>query len=207
MIRVTCPNCGSKLNAKDELAGQTRKCPKCAQPVRIIADAAMANEAADPHVEVSSDEGLPIVDLLERLNRQSHYLVCDKTHVVATWENNGGGWMYRAGSGFISAKRARESLPSQGDFMLVELKFAMTAEGKRLAGLATYQLATRWALTMLDQGDDALLAKVAGMGALNRDQKNAVRQALKDQFMRQVWSDSTAVIDYLANADYHSSEV
>ena len=38
MIRVTCPHCGSKLNAKDDLIGQMRKCPKCAQPLIVVAD-------------------------------------------------------------------------------------------------------------------------------------------------------------------------
>ena len=37
MIRVTCSNCGAKLNAKEKLAGQTRKCPKCSEPVLIEA--------------------------------------------------------------------------------------------------------------------------------------------------------------------------
>jgi uncharacterized protein (DUF4415 family) len=30
MICFQCPSCGSTLNAKDELAGRERKCPKCA---------------------------------------------------------------------------------------------------------------------------------------------------------------------------------
>jgi DNA-directed RNA polymerase subunit RPC12/RpoP len=33
-IAVTC-RCGQKFNAKDELAGKTVKCPKCAQPLTI----------------------------------------------------------------------------------------------------------------------------------------------------------------------------
>ena len=34
-IRVKCKNCGSKIEAKDELAGQTRQCPKCKSPILI----------------------------------------------------------------------------------------------------------------------------------------------------------------------------
>jgi len=34
-IRVRCKNCGSKIVAKDELLGQTRRCPKCQSPVLI----------------------------------------------------------------------------------------------------------------------------------------------------------------------------
>jgi hypothetical protein len=211
MIRVTCPNCGSKLNAKDELAGQTRKCPKCAQPVKIVADVPAAPipvQPADPppspHAEAPAEERLPTTALPERLSRASHYLICDKQRVVAMWENNGSGWMFKAGSGFISARRARENLPAQGDFKLVELKLVVEPDGKRLEGLASYQLATRWALTSLDQGDDAIAGKITGLGSLNRDQKNAVRQAMKEQFMREVWEHATNVLDYLASADYHS---
>ena len=209
MIRVICPHCGSKLNAKDELVGQMRKCPKCAQPVKIVAEASApgAVKPQTPEVQISTGERLPTPEAPERLNRESHYLICNKTHMVATWENNGGGWMYKAGAGLISVKRCRESLPSQGDFQLVELKFQITSDGKRLTGLTAHQLATRWALTSLDQGDDAIVGKVTGPGSLNRDQKNAVRGALKDQFMRQVWSDAAEVLEYLANADYHSPGV
>lgn len=213
MIRVICPHCQSKLNAKDELLGQTRKCPnpKCGQPVLIVAAPANAAPApaapSSPQVEVSTDEGLPVLDLPERLTRSSHYLIVDKALVVAMWENNGAGWMSKAGKGFISARRNRENLPGQGDFKLVELKFAHKPEGRRLVGLSIYQLASRWALTSLDQGDDAIVAKITGPAGLNRDQKNAVRQALKDQFMREVWHDSALILDYLASFDSHSSNI
>jgi hypothetical protein len=212
MIRITCPNCGSKLDAKDELVGQTRKCPKCAQPLQIVADSAADGIAldeppSDQHVQVSADKGLPVVDLPNRLNRESHYLICDKNRVVAMWENNGGGWMVRGGAGFLSARRNRDNLPAEGDFKLIELKFTMTPDGKRLSGLASYQLVTRWALNVLDQGDDLIFEKITGLGCLNRDQKNAVRQALRDQFMRPVWQDAADVLDYLGNADYHSPGV
>ena len=214
MIRLTCPNCGSRLSAKNQLAGQTRNCPKCAHPVQVVADAAsdsndidVAPSLSDQHVQAATEECLPLPDLPDRLNRGSHYLICNKTHVVATWENNGQGWMVKAGPGFVSAKRGHESLPSQGDFKLVELKFSMTPDGKRLSGLSSYQLATRWALTMLDQGDDQIVEKITGPGCLNRDQKHAVRQALDKQFMRPVWENAVNVREYLANADCHSSEV
>ena len=62
-------------------------------------------------------------------------------------------------------------------------------------------------MTVLDQGDDPIAGKITGLGSLNRDQKNAVRQALKDQFMRQVWEGAAEVLEYLANTDYHSPGV
>jgi hypothetical protein len=212
MVRIVCPSCGSKLNAKDELVGQTRNCPKCTQPVHIVADAMgdtdhFSKTTSGQRIHAATEQRLPSVPLPERLNRESHYLICDKTRVVATWENDGRGWMFKTGAGFVSAKRGRESLPSEGDFKLVELKFVMAAEGKRLVGLTSYQLVTRWALTALDQGDDSIVGKIAGPGSLNRDQKNAVRQALKDQFMRPVWADAAEVLEYLSSADYHSQGV
>jgi hypothetical protein len=228
MIRVICPHCGSKLNAKEEIIGQTRKCPKCAQPVKIVQQTPEPQTAAPStvpavkppeapvhesvpvenetaHVQVV--EHLPVTNLPIRLNRDSHYFICDKTRVVAMWENNGNGWQFRVGSGFISARRARESLPAQGDFKFVELRFEKTADSKHLAGLTFYQLANRWALTALGQDEDDILSKLNGPGTLNRDQKNAVRQSLKEHLMREVWGSNTAVLDYLASADSHSHSV
>jgi hypothetical protein len=214
MIRVMCLNCGSLLSAKDELRGQTRNCPKCSQPVRIVVDGdddpdavALDDAPTDQHVEQAMGDRLPQAELPTRLNRESHYLICDKTYVVATWANDGRGWMSRRGSGFISAKRNRENLPPAGDFQLVELKFVMAPEGKRLNGLSSYKLATRWALTALAGSEDEIIAKVTGPGTLNREQKSAIRLALKDQFMRDVWEGAAAVLEYLGNADYHSHSV
>jgi hypothetical protein len=217
MIQFTCPSCRARLQAKPGLAGQVRKCPKCAQPVRIVADVAAQPEMGDAiplddalpdqTVLAATEEHLPTHRPPERLNRESHYLICDKTRLVAAWENNGNGWMLKSGPGFIPAKRNRDQIPTQGEFQLVELKFAMTPEGKRLAGIAIHRLAARWALSTLDQGDDPIVEKITGPGCLNRDQKAAIRLALKEQFMRPVWEKAAAVIEYLANADCHSSGV
>lgn len=213
MIHIVCPHCDKKLHAKDELEGRWAKCPNCKQPI-LLAAVAAANEEitgsiplddVEPggYVVPASEEHLETYRPPERLNRESHYLICNRTHVVALWENNGEGWMFRVGSGFLPAKRARDSLPNQGDFQLVELKIAMTPDGKRLSGIASYRLITRWALTALDQGDDAVMEKIAGPGCLNKDQKNSVRSMLREKFMRPIWADAANVLEYLANADYH----
>jgi len=214
MIRMTCLSCGKKLHAKDELAGRAAKCPGCGQPIQIPAEVAPPSgniplDDAEPgeHVIPASEEHIATPRVIERLNRESHYLICNKTQLMATWANNGAGWMIRVGAGFLPAKRNREKLPDQGNFQLTELKFALTPEGKRLSGVASYQLVSRYALTVLDQGDDNIVEKITGPGCLNRDQKNAVRQALKEQFMRPVWQEAAAVLDYLASADYHSPGV
>jgi hypothetical protein len=210
MIRLTCPGCGSKLNAKDELIGQTRKCPKCALPVLIAArspartEEDLESESTASQFQPPAEQRLPEPTLPERLNRDSHYLICDGSRLVATWGNNDSGWMFNAGPGFVPAKRNRDNLPAEGNFQLVELMFAMTPEGKRLTGLMTYQLVTRWALRALAEGDDAIVRKITGYGCLNEAQKFLVRQALRDQFMRAVWESAANVLEYLGNTDYHS---
>jgi hypothetical protein len=213
MIHFACPSCSKKLHAKDQLAGRTAKCPNCKNPFKIPQASELPEtiplDDAQPgeHLISISEEHLASFDAPERLSRESHYFICDKSRVVALWESNGSGWMIRSGAGFIPAKRNRDKIPTSGDFQLTELKLAMTPEGRRLSGLISYQLASRWALTALDQGDDPILEKITGLGCLNKDQKNAVRQTLKEQFMRPVWQDATAIIEYLANNDYRSHGV
>ena len=214
MIRLTCPSCDRKLNAKPELAGQMRKCPNCGQPIRIPVEAAVAapasgapDDAPAEHLIAISEEHLPFFHRPERLNRESAYLICNRTALVATWENNGSGWMLKTISGFIPAKRNHDQIPSQGDFQLIELTFVTLPEGRRLTGLHFYQLASRWALNSLDQGDDAVLERVVGHGRLDKDQKNVVRQFLRDHFMRPIWQDAKAVLEYLASDDHQSHGV
>jgi hypothetical protein len=208
MIRLTCPHCQSKINAKDDLAGQTRKCPKCAQPIRIVADPpAPSDVASEAHVVPPDQQGLPTPHVPERLDRDCHYLVLSKTHLVASWENNGHGWMLKLGPGFVSARRNRDKIPAEGSFVLVELQFTMTDEGKRLSGVVCYELASRWALTALSQGDDQIVEKIANPGELNRDQKGLVREALREHYMRPVWEGSAAIFESLANPDDRAPDV
>jgi hypothetical protein len=220
MIRVTCPGCGSKLNAKDQLIGETRPCPKCKTEVLISVsqtanlpaggaqaeadDSVLGEVTADAHADRTSQSTLQQLDLPERLDRENHYLICDKAHVVASWENNGQGWMLTTPFGAISATRNYEQLPAQGNFKLVELKLEVTDDGLRLRGMRVYQLAQRWALTTLDKGPDQICSKITALGHLAKEQKSAVRNIIKDQFMRHVWEDAENVLEYLANTDYHS---
>jgi hypothetical protein len=194
--------------------GQTRNCPNCSHPVVIVAEAGPppetipVDEAGPPEpIFPEVAEPLPGPHLLERLDRESHYLVCNRSYLVATWANNGSGWMLKTNVGMIPARRNRDQLPSEGDFHLIELKFALLPEGKRLVGLNAYRLAPRWALSGMDVTDDAICEKITGPSGLNKDQKNVVRQALREHFMRPVWENAAAVLEYLANADYHSSSI
>ena len=216
MIVVVCPGCGSKLHAKDELAGQTRKCPKCAAPVQIVSSepkpAAPAAEplgepSAEAHVEPEAAAALPQHHDLVRLNRQHYYLICDRGRVLAIWEGNGRGWMLKTNTGLVSASRSTQQLPPQGDFRLVELVLSHGESGLRLSGVHVFRLVQHWALAALAKGDDEIVRKIAGPGGLNREQKGAVRSAMKERYMHDVWASAESVMEYLANGDFHSSGV
>lgn len=213
MIRITCPVCQSKLNAKEELAGQTRKCPKCSNPLVIPkADptsewgdrelAVLDEPPPDQHVAVVNVGRLSEPQLPERLNRQSRYLVCDRTSVFATWQNNGQGWLLKTRGGTVSAARNPELLPAQGNYVLVELSLAAVEEGPRLQAIHSFKLAEHWALNTLVQGDDRICSRITGLATLGKEQKMAVRNYLAETLMREIWQDARDVLDYLAGSDY-----
>jgi hypothetical protein len=221
MIRIQCKNCGSKLNAKPELVGQTRKCPKCGSPVVILDEAAVAQESdGKPTVVTAGDpaptpiifanpavEALPAQNFPTRLSRSSRYLICDQQNVRAAWANDGRGWMLKISSGFSPAKINRDALPAYGNFTLVELVMKHTDDGIKLDALEMYQLASRFAMPKLERNDDDICESITAHGSLSRDQKASVYQIFRTLFMREVWGDSTEVIGFLQNYDYvsHSS--
>ena len=228
MIRVVCQNCGSKLNAKAKLAGQTRKCPKCGEPVLIPAEAGEGKtsteaglQEAEPGMEGQggtaqetssvpiiyanpATEALPSKNLLKRLHRTHRYLICDQSNVRAAWANDGRGWMLKVSSGFAPAKQNREVLPAYGTFTLVELVMKHTDDGLRLEALEIYKLASRFAMPKLERGDDDICEAIVDRCPLTREQKASIYQIFKTLFMRDVWGDSTEVINFLLNADTHS---
>jgi hypothetical protein len=225
MIRLTCPGCQARLNAKEELAGQTRRCPKCGAELRIPerepgseppgAEAETVSDewtgldevAPDQHVHHVADHELPKFQGPKRLTRLNRYLICGKSTLFGMWEDNGQGWMLKTNAGFVKVSRDPEQLPSQGDYTLVELVMAMTDEGLRLQGIRCYHLAERWALTTLEQDDHKILSRISGTGRLSKDQKAVVQKFLHEQFMRSVWENAQQVLDYLTNTDYHSPGV
>lgn len=216
MIQITCPGCGSKLNAKDELVGQTRNCPQCKTPVLIVApppapvsgdlpldETVVAFSPESDTISVAT-EGLPSQHFLDKLNRHHYYLVVDPGRVIAVWENNGHGWQIKTHTGLVSAARNQQLLPAAGSFRLVELQLEHVESGTRLLGLICYKLAERWALNALTRGDDVIAERIVGHAGLNRDQKTAVRNALKERFMGDVWHNAANVTEYLGNNDFHS---
>jgi hypothetical protein len=177
------------------------------QPPEAVTPAAAAPRVETPHIEKPRSDTPPVeTHRPERINRQYRYLICDRSRLVASWDANQG-WMLKTAGGLVSAARNRDKLPIEGDFRLIELKLKETEGGHRLVGIGSYQLVRRWALANLDKGDDRVLGNVIGPAGLNRDQKNIVRQVLREQFMREVWSDAHEVIDYLGNPDFHTPGV
>jgi hypothetical protein len=207
MIRIICPVCHSKLNAKAELAGQSRKCPKCGNQVLIPrkSDDSEANAsapAAEPQVDKNAP--LPHVRVPERLARTSRYLILDREKVFALWEGSRDGWQLRLQDGYVSAARNADKLPKLGEYVLVELIMGVTDHGTRLQGLVCYKLASHWALTTLCQGDHRILTRIVGPGSLNREQKSAVRDFLGKELMYEVLKDARPVMEFLASTDFHS---
>jgi predicted RNA-binding Zn-ribbon protein involved in translation (DUF1610 family) len=212
MIRVICPACQSKLDAKDKLLGQTRNCPQCGNPVVIrpenrqptLSQPPLPQSVQTDHGQASERTDDPAVPKIERLSRLNRYLICDRTKVLATWENDSRGWQIRGDHGFVSAARNADKLPSHGDFKLVELRMDHGKEHLRLQGVAVYQLARSWALQNLPRGDDAIAKSITGPKGLLREQKVAVHMHLRQHLMRELWGDAHEVLEYLGNADAHS---
>ncbi len=218
MIRITCPVCQSKLNAKEELAGQTRKCPKCSSPL-VIPKADTATEGGDRELAVLDEPPpdqrmavvnvgrLPEPQLPDRLNRQSRYLICDRTSVLATWQNNGQGWLLKTRGGTVSAARNPELLPAQGNYVFVELLLVAGEQGPRLQGIHSFKLAEHWALNALAQGDDRICSRITGPATLGKEQKIAVRNYLAENLMREIWQDAREVLNYLAGPNPSSPDM
>ena len=208
MIRMVCPVCQSKLNAKEELAGQSRKCPKCGNPLAIPLPSSSGNPVEEPtpagELQVNRAGPLPHLPAPERLCGTNRYLILDREKVFALWETSRDGWQLKLREGYISAARNPDKLPNLGEYVLVELMMSITDHGLRLRGLACYKLASHWALTTLSQGDHRILARIVGPGSLNRDQKSAVRDFLGKELMYEVLKDAQAVLDFLGDSDFHS---
>jgi DNA-directed RNA polymerase subunit M/transcription elongation factor TFIIS len=226
MLRITCPNCQSSLNAKEKLIGQTRNCPKCQHPVLIEAPdsgsadpvektASLTTEGMDDetptiHVEPRDEgEGLAqvtaIADAVTELKSPNKYVICDRQRIIAVWE--GDGWQLKTPTGLISAKRNTEQIPALGVFRLVELRVTRTSDAIYLTGIVCHELAARWALPAIARGDNQILEKIVGPSGLTRDQKQLVRRYLQETFMPDVWRHNDAIGEYLASPDQHTQGV
>lgn len=164
-------------------------------------------EGTEEDTGISLDEPLPTFRGPERLTRLNHYVICNSTAVVACWQNNGRGWMVYTPTGFVSATRNHQKIPTAGTFQLLEFQMKTVDDVLRLDGLFVYRLNNRWALLNLSKGDDAVMSTISAAGCLNREQKAAVREFLREHMMRSIWENAETVLEYLGSVDYHSPGV
>ena len=161
-IRVICGSCGSKIDAKDELRGQTRRCPKCRQPILI--EPAAQPQAPKPQpvkteqsqarpANAASDAASPATEGLKmrRLRPDDLYFVVGSDKLVAYWKS-GEGWMLNVGNGFSQVKRSPGLIPDLGEFVLAEGRVAQTDNGRRLKAMRFWSLTGRGVLLALGRG-------------------------------------------------------
>jgi hypothetical protein len=202
LFQIICPSCGSKLNAKISLIGQTRNCPKCHEPVLIQRDEPqeqtpiIINEPSIIPVLTGptfGDGTNQIENLPEQLEFRNRYLIAGTDRIVATWES-GKGWLVNVGNGFASAKRNFSAIPDQGSFALIEL--VITPNGIP-SGLHVFNISMRGALTSLFRDEGEILHKVNGVGTLTKNQKNLLLNHLRQIFMYEVLAEAYEVVTFL----------
>ncbi|MGL4594443.1 MAG: hypothetical protein ACRCUY_06905 [Thermoguttaceae bacterium] len=191
ILQIHCPNCGSKLNAKSELIGQTRSCPKCKSPVLIQQKTPAITELPITSAfSQQSDAGkVPI-----RLMPPHRYFVLAPTRLVALWEN-GKGWLVNVGNGFASAKKNVDAIPDQGTFRFVEIR--MNPTGGVPISLQVFAITIRGGLTALYRDENEILRKLGGSAELSLPQKQILLQYLRIHLMADVLGQSNDFLESL----------
>lgn len=223
MFQITCSNCGTRLNAKESLIGQTHPCPKCKHPLLIVKPEQPEPTGSDDDTGVISAETPPTppplpetdtgeiavahLDKPKKLNPAHRYLVVGKDRLIARWDGVGAGWQVNVGGKFDSAKRNSESLPSRGHFVLIELTTREVDGGHRLGGIRIFSLPDRWALGALARDQESILDKITGHSGLAREQKQMVRAYIREKFMPEFTEGADALFEFLGNADSHTHTV
>ncbi len=215
-FQIFCKSCGSKLNAREDLIGQTRNCPKCSQPILIQREEAPTESAASAE---STEPTTPIIvnaptitdvpmgpklgeiggyieGLPERLEYRNRYFVIGTDRIIALWEP-GKGWQINVGNGFASAKKNPAAIPDQGTFAFVELVVEPPEEGDRLKELKIFKVSIRGALTALYRDDGEILHKVDSPCELTKSQKNALMNHLQRNFMFEILAEAKEIVAYL----------
>jgi hypothetical protein len=204
LFQITCPSCGSKLNAKIHLIGQTRNCPKCQTPILIQRDNAEKTPESTPII-VNTPSIAPIPagarlgtgTILENLPKElvyhNRYFILSSDRVVAMWET-GKGWQVNVGNGFASAKKNFSAIPDQGTFSFVKLEIDQAGIP---TGLSVFKISQRGALTSLYRDDTEILHKIDCIGELSKNQKNLLFNHLRQIFIFEVFAEAKEVTAYL----------
>ena len=213
-IRVKCKNCGSKIEAKDELSGQTRPCPKCKSPILITSnqesDGLSVNsgtgvlvetvtvQPADDENQITYDNSdrLPTFDPPTKLLPQYRYFIMAHDRMIAAWEI-GKGWQYQTGNGFVSAKLNKELLPNSGTFKFVEMIIEQMETGKRLSGIRTFSVVGKWAIPAISREPEEILAKIDGKAVMTKPQRMQLLAFIRKHYMPDFLQNAQEVYEYL----------
>ena len=199
-IRIACKSCGSKIDAKDELLGQIRRCPKCRNPILIQPEIA-PSDARTTEIDVNA----PLK--IRRLRPDNLYFILGSDREIAYWKANEG-WFVNVGNGFVAVNRAHEILTEVGSFVLVEGRATQTEHGRRLKGLRFSQLSGRGVLKALAYGGEAdILEKAKEPAIPTGAQKRMTLQHIRNHFFFEFTDDAPEIVEYLQGFDSHLHEI
>ena len=223
-IRVICKNCGSKIEAKDELSGQVRNCPKCKSQILIVPNnenEAPSHESDDiatnvvknsydnfdeeiisPHEDdenrIVYDNSVPLPNHNPpaKLIPNHRYFIFAHERMIAYWEINKG-WQFNIGTGFVNAMYNKELLPNTGTYKFVELIIEQTETGKRLTGLRTFSITKKWAIPAIGREPEEILSEIGGKAVLTKLQRMKLLAFIRSNYMPDFLSNCKEVYDYL----------
>lgn len=211
-----CPACGTVFLVprhggealpppETTLKSSRRKEEKTENKAEKISEPPAASEVATlpPSIQPDMPESIMPVEQPKRLEPRNRYLVLDSQKVVAFWQLEKGWQVFHEGK-WVPVKRQPQLLPKQGDFRLVELDFTPEGENIYLTRLRIYQLAQQYSISKLAGDDTAILSTITRSAGLLGPQKRAIMDFLKTQFMRETWTHTTSIYDFLLGFDAHS---
>lgn len=199
-IRVVCKGCGSKLDAKDELRGQTRKCPKCGNPVLI--EPATPKPVVSAVVPPAEEPGLKVM----RLRQDNLYVILGTDKEIAYWKANEG-WFLNVGNGYQAVKRVPDRVPDIGNYVLVEGYVEQTDAGRRLKGLRFRALHGRGVLSAMTRTETEIVEKAAEPTTLTQAQKRFMLQHIRQHYFFEFTEDAPEITEYLTGFDAHAHVV
>lgn len=213
VLVIYCPNCGSKLNAPENLLGQTRSCPKCREPV-LIEPPKSEPETVTEDMLVPDAPPMSTLGMLGtvtgtrpvRLEFGNRYFVVGYDRMIAYWEA-GKSWQLNVGNGYAPAKKNAAAIPDQGTFILIELLFGDTEIGNAPIGMRFFRIVKRGALTAMYRDESEILNTIEGPGTLTKTQKAALMSTFQKMFMQTFFDATPAIFEFLTNDDISSHGV
>jgi len=226
-IRVICKNCGSKIEAKDELSGQTRPCPKCKSNILIVLENnsiakknieaegktaenndSSANSITD-HEEIvvaqPADENQIALDNQKRLPTHDPPTKLSSNCRYFVFAHDrilaaweiGKGWQYNTGNGFVNAKINKELLPTSGTFKFVEMIVEQQETGKQLTCIRTFSIAGKWAIPAIGREPEEILTKINGKAVMSKPQRMQLLAFIRKNYMPDFLQNAKNVYEYL----------